>query len=226
MTKKRNLSCRLFLSNGARERRNMTTTQETHQTPTRKEVDRLTQSRALPALLDFWTLCDFIGMRKDRSTRLFAWRGAKNGTFPAPVKLSEARIAWRRDEVERWLSERPRAIYSKAKDREEPGADRDARAAVWVESNWPKDSAPLTRADLEGLLSALRPPEDLAGPILTLLLNAPEQKREPIMITQTPKACPVCGSTLTASGAVYVCADDHGGRCDWAARVDGASDAA
>lgn len=88
----------------------MTTTQETHRTP--KEIDRQIPARALPALLDFWTLCDFIGMRKDRSTRLFAWRGAKNGTFPAPVKLSEARIAWRRDEVEKWLAERPRAIYA------------------------------------------------------------------------------------------------------------------
>lgn len=214
----------------------MTTTQETQRTPTRKEVERLIPSRALPALLDFWTLCDFIGTRKDRSSRLAFWRGAKNGTFPAPVKLSEARIAWKRDEVERWLANRPRAIYAKTKDAKEPGAsaaevaddlaNRDALAVAWVESNWPKDTAPLTREDLEGLLSALRPPEDLAGPILTHLLNAPEQKPEPVTITQTPKACPACGSTLTASGAVNVCADDHGLGCDWAARVVGASDAA
>jgi predicted DNA-binding transcriptional regulator AlpA len=79
-----------------------------------RRIESAMPSRALPALLDFWTLCDFVGMPKDRSTRLFAWRGAKNGTFPAPVKLSVARIAWRRDEVEKWLAERPRAIYSKA----------------------------------------------------------------------------------------------------------------
>lgn len=72
--------------------------------------------QALPSLLDFWILCDFIGLPKDRSSRLMFWRGAKNGTFPAPVKLSEARIAWRRDEIEAWLANRPRAIYSKAKD--------------------------------------------------------------------------------------------------------------
>lgn len=92
----------------------MTTTHATHRSPNPKELDRAIPSRALPALLDFWTLCDFIGFPKHRSTRLFAWRGAKNGSFPAPVKLSEARIAWRRDEVERWLAERPRAMYSKA----------------------------------------------------------------------------------------------------------------
>lgn len=103
----------------------MMTNQATHRNPNAKEVARLIPSRALPALLDFWTLCDFIGMRKDRSTRLFAWRGAKNGTFPAPVKLSEARIAWRRDEVERWLAERPRAIYSKAAE-PKPEAERAA----------------------------------------------------------------------------------------------------
>lgn len=92
----------------------MVNIQATHRNPNPKELDRLIPSRALPALLDFWTLCDFIGMRKDRSTRLFAWRGAKNGTFPAPVKLSEARIAWRRDEVEKWLADRPRAMYAAA----------------------------------------------------------------------------------------------------------------
>lgn len=113
----------------------MTTTHTTHRSPNPKELDRLIPSRALPALLDFWTLCDFIGMRKDRSSRLFFWRGAKNGTFPAPVKLSEARIAWRRDEAERWLVNRPRAIYSKAK-------DADSVAEVTPAS----EPAPITRA--------------------------------------------------------------------------------
>ena len=174
----------------------------THRSPTNpKELDRLIPSRALPALLDFWTLCDFTGHRKDRSSRLAFWRGAKNGTFPAPVKLSEARIAWRRDEVENWLANRPRPIYAKVN---EQLADRDALAVAWVDSNWPRDSAPLTRQDLEGLLSALHPPADLAGPILTHLLNPREPKREPVTITQTPKACPNCGSTVTLSGgAVY-----------------------
>ena len=106
----------------------MTTTQ-THRSPNPKELDRLIPSRALPALLDFWTLCDFIGMRKDRSTRLFAWRGAKNGTFPAPVKVSEARISWKREEVERWLEDRPRAIYSKAKDADVPRNESEPKGA-------------------------------------------------------------------------------------------------
>lgn len=91
----------------------MTTTETTPRNTNPKETDGRTSPRALPALLDFWSLCDFIGMPKARSTRLFAWRGAKNGTFPAPIKLSEARIAWRRDEVEAWLASRPRAIYAK-----------------------------------------------------------------------------------------------------------------
>ena len=102
----------------------MTTNQATHRSPNRKELDRLIPSRALPALLDFWTLCDFIGIRKDRSSRLFFWRGAKAGTCPSPVKLSEARIAWRREEWERWLADRPRAVYAKAREERAATSDR------------------------------------------------------------------------------------------------------
>lgn len=88
---------------------------------TENDLAPLFPSRALPALLDFPALCNFVGLRRDRSTRLRAYRGAKNGSFPAPVKISAARIAWRRDEVEQWLANRPRATYAKVAGDNEAG---------------------------------------------------------------------------------------------------------
>lgn len=170
----------LFRGTSRNDPRMTTTTRDPHRNPNRANVDRLMPSRALPALLDFWTMCDVIGMRKDRSTRLFAWRGAKNGTFPAPVKVSEARIAWRRDEVERWLADRPRAIYAKARTNETPAA---------VEA----DDEPAPRV---------------------AVVETPR-------ITQAPKACPECGSRLTASGGLYLCADLHALGCEWRAILAG-----
>ena len=42
------------------------------------------------------------------------WRWRKAGNFPAPLQLGPNRIAWRRDEVERWLATRPRAVGGNA----------------------------------------------------------------------------------------------------------------
>jgi predicted DNA-binding transcriptional regulator AlpA len=33
------------------------------------------------------------------------WRMVKDGTFPAPLKLSERTTAWRTEEVRRWISD-------------------------------------------------------------------------------------------------------------------------
>ena len=33
----------------------------------------------------------------------------KEGTFPAPVRLGPKSVAWRSDEVNRWIDQRPRA---------------------------------------------------------------------------------------------------------------------
>lgn len=67
----------------------------------------------LSRLLDFGGTCAFIGLPEERKTRLFLWRAARAGRFPAPLKLGEHRIAWRRDEIETWLESRPRAVYAK-----------------------------------------------------------------------------------------------------------------
>jgi len=34
------------------------------------------------------------------------YAGGKAGTFPAPVRLSARAVAWREDEIDRWVSER------------------------------------------------------------------------------------------------------------------------
>lgn len=37
------------------------------------------------------------------------WRQVKRGAFPAPVELSPNRVGWRREDLTRWLAERPSA---------------------------------------------------------------------------------------------------------------------
>jgi prophage regulatory protein len=35
--------------------------------------------------------------------------GVRRGEFPKPVRVGKRRVAWRSDELERWIQERPRA---------------------------------------------------------------------------------------------------------------------
>lgn len=37
------------------------------------------------------------------------YAGAKAGTFPKPVKVGSRAVAWRSDELNKWMDERPRA---------------------------------------------------------------------------------------------------------------------
>ncbi len=68
--------------------------------------------QSAPALLDFWATCNRVGRPADRSTRLYFWRGAREGFFPAPVKVSAARVAWRSQDIDLWLSGLPQAVYA------------------------------------------------------------------------------------------------------------------
>ena len=74
------------------------------------ETHRNSESES--ALLTFEPMCSFIGLPMTRATRIFAWRGARTGLFPAPVKVGAHRVAWRRSEVAAWLESRPRAAYA------------------------------------------------------------------------------------------------------------------
>jgi len=40
------------------------------------------------------------------NTTLYKW--VKDGTFPAPVRLSSHFVAWREDEITAWIASRPR----------------------------------------------------------------------------------------------------------------------
>jgi prophage regulatory protein len=48
-----------------------------------------------PVVLDITTFSD---------TTL--WRRCKDGSFPAPVRISPGRVAWRASEVQGWMAER------------------------------------------------------------------------------------------------------------------------
>ncbi len=37
------------------------------------------------------------------------WRWRKAGEFPAPIRLGPNRVAWRRIEIDEWISSRPLA---------------------------------------------------------------------------------------------------------------------
>ncbi|MCP3930234.1 MAG: AlpA family phage regulatory protein [Bacteroidetes bacterium] len=38
------------------------------------------------------------------------YANAKAGTFPKPVRLGSRAVAWRADELKRWIDELPRAV--------------------------------------------------------------------------------------------------------------------
>ncbi len=38
------------------------------------------------------------------------YAGAKVGTFPRPVRVGSRAVAWRADELKRWIDELPRAV--------------------------------------------------------------------------------------------------------------------
>jgi len=44
--------------------------------------------------------------------RTAIYRGVKEGTFPAPVKLTGRARAWRQSEIDKWIAERPPADVS------------------------------------------------------------------------------------------------------------------
>ena len=42
-------------------------------------------------------------------SRTTLWRRIRDGSFPAPLRLSDHIVGWRLADVERWLAERPTA---------------------------------------------------------------------------------------------------------------------
>ena len=45
-------------------------------------------------------------------SRTTLWRLTQNGSFPAPLRLSENSIGWLEAEVDHWISTRARAIHT------------------------------------------------------------------------------------------------------------------
>jgi prophage regulatory protein len=53
---------------------------------------------------------------KDRTklSRVQRWRRVRQGSFPTPIQLGPNSIGWFEDEIEAWLSARPRVSYAPA----------------------------------------------------------------------------------------------------------------
>lgn len=63
------------------------------------------------ALMAFASVAALLDRKADKATRLWLYRGARSGTFPAPLRLSKAKIGWRRADVLRWLETRQAVNY-------------------------------------------------------------------------------------------------------------------
>jgi prophage regulatory protein len=55
------------------------------------------------------------------------YKAVSEGTFPAPIKLTNKAIAWREDELDEWLAARPRAAAAVARAEAAIAALRSAR---------------------------------------------------------------------------------------------------
>jgi prophage regulatory protein len=75
-------------------------------------------------LLDFKSLGPVKGIGYSRD---HLRRKVKAGEFPAPVALSDRRIAWRESEVDAWLASRPRRDSSEQSQAPEHGSSRAER---------------------------------------------------------------------------------------------------
>lgn len=64
-----------------------------------------TPNPKLVLILRIRDLVDAIGLSK---ARIYAMVAA--GEFPQPIRLSPRATGWRRDEVEEWIANRPRAL--------------------------------------------------------------------------------------------------------------------
>lgn len=43
-------------------------------------------------------------------SRTTIWRAVRSGTFPSPLRVSQNAVAWRRDEIQTWIQQRPRTV--------------------------------------------------------------------------------------------------------------------
>jgi prophage regulatory protein len=50
--------------------------------------------------------------QRTQMSRVQRWRRVRKGTFPPPVQLGPNSIGWFEDEIEAWLSQRPRVSYA------------------------------------------------------------------------------------------------------------------
>lgn len=66
-------------------------------------------------------------MRRCGLSRSTLWRKVRNGTFPAPVQLSQGCTGWWESEVAAWLASRPRVTY--APQPSDPGPQAQPSAA-------------------------------------------------------------------------------------------------
>jgi predicted DNA-binding transcriptional regulator AlpA len=69
-----------------------------------------------PAFMDFEAVCHVLGLKPGRAARLFMWRNAKTGAFPAPCKLGPSRIAWRSNSIAAFIASRKPVLYAAGKD--------------------------------------------------------------------------------------------------------------
>ena len=63
-------------------------------------------------LLSFASVAAMLDRPPDKAARLYFYRGARNGTFPAPIRVGAAKIMWRRSDIEAFISSRQPVLYA------------------------------------------------------------------------------------------------------------------
>lgn len=70
-----------------------------------------------PAFLDFHAVCHVLGLPSTKRSRIWMYRNAKSGAFPAPIKLGPAKVAWRAEVIAEFIKSRKVVKYAKKLDR-------------------------------------------------------------------------------------------------------------
>jgi prophage regulatory protein len=103
---------------------------------------------------------------KTRKSRTQAWRDIRTDRFPAPVQIGPNSVAWFEDEIDTWLSARPRVSYAPESTAPERNTIEPLQSAVTEKRSLPVGVASKsrkTRAPVERAPEQRRGPSDDGG---------------------------------------------------------------
>lgn len=98
-------------------------------------------------------------IQRVRLSRTEIYRRVANGSFPKAYSLGSRAVAWRADEISRWIDER---THQPNRHSEEPAALTTARAKFWQDVREGKRPHPRSRRPLPSNVKAIEKRRDPA----------------------------------------------------------------